>query len=143
VLDINRTQPERMLDLLGRHFSSLTNVRVTVLGLAFKPDTDDVRESPALPIVRGLLDRGARVTAYDPIASEAAARVLPADRVRFASSLAEAVDGADAVLLVTRWAEFQGLHELVQARPVKPVVIDGRRVLDRARFSRYEGIGAS
>ncbi len=143
VLDINRSQPRRMLELLGRHFPQLDGVRVTVLGLAFKPDTDDVRESPALPIVRLLLDAGAVVTAYDPIAAGAAARELPADRVRFAASLEQAVAGAQAVLLVTRWDEFQALHEMIGAMPAPPVVVDGRRVLDKTRFTRYEGIGAS
>jgi UDPglucose 6-dehydrogenase len=143
VLDINRSQPQRMLELLGRHFPSLTGVRVTVLGLAFKPDTDDVRESPALPIVRLLLDAGAVVTAYDPIAASAAARELPADRVRFAASLRQAVEGAQAVLLVTRWDEFQALHEMIGTMPTPPVVVDGRRVLDKTRFPRYEGIGVS
>jgi len=143
VLEINRTQPQRMLELLGRHFPGLRGVRVTVLGLAFKPDTDDVRESPALPIVRLLLEAGAEVTAYDPVAAEPAARLLPADRVRFAASLTQAVAGAQAVLLVTRWSEFQALPELVAAMPTPPVVVDGRRVLDKTRFARYEGIGVS
>jgi len=141
VLDINREQPGRMLELLGRHFPSLSGVRVTVLGLAFKPDTDDVRESPALPIVARLIDAGARVTAYDPVATESAARVLPREGVRFARDLADAVAGAQAILLVTRWREFEALHEWVQRMQEPPVVVDGRRVLDRTRFARYEGIG--
>jgi UDPglucose 6-dehydrogenase len=143
VLEINRAQPRRMLELLGRHFPSLSGIRVTVLGLSFKPDTDDVRESPALPIVRMLLEAGAEVSAYDPVAAETAAQVLPADRVHFAPSLEQAVAGAQAVLLVTRWGEFHALHELVEAMPVPPVIVDGRRGLDKTRFARYEGIGVS
>ena len=69
VIATNLAQPARMLALLQRTFSELTGVRVAVLGLAFKEDTDDMRESPAIPIVRQLLERGATVTAYDPIAT--------------------------------------------------------------------------
>jgi UDPglucose 6-dehydrogenase/GDP-mannose 6-dehydrogenase len=116
-------------------------VPVSVLGLAFKPDTDDMRESPALPIVRGLLKRGAVVRGYDPVARQTAREALTGLDVELVDSLDEAVRGAEAVLLVTRWNEFQRLPELVRGLDPEPVVVDGRRVLDPARFARYEGIG--
>lgn len=140
VIDTNLAQPERMLKKLASHFPSLDGLHVTVLGLAFKEDTDDMRESPAIPIVRMLVERGARVSAYDPIAMPAAKPLLPGD-VRFAASLEDAMAGADAALLVTRWAEFQQLPALLKGRDRQPVVIDGRRVLPPASLAHYDGIG--
>jgi UDPglucose 6-dehydrogenase/GDP-mannose 6-dehydrogenase len=112
---------------------------VTVLGIAFKPDTDDVRESPAFPLIRRLLDAGARVTAYDPVAKPVGHESLR--DVESAGSLAEAVAHADAILLVTRWQEFEQLSALLRHRAPQPPVIDGRRLLDPGDFERYEGIG--
>src|SRR6185295_13146068 len=77
VVKINEQQPRRVVELLEKHFPSLAGVRISVLGLAFKPDTDDMRESPAIPIIRDLLALGAVVSAYDPVAAESAKKVLP------------------------------------------------------------------
>ena len=140
VIETNLKQPARMLAKLQAQFPSLQGVRVTVLGLAFKEDTDDMRESPAIPIVRMLVEQGALVTAYDPIATNAARPLLP-DAVAFAVSLAAAVDGAQAVMLITRWEEFQQLPALLKGRAAAPLVIDGRRVLAPDAFARYDGIG--
>lgn len=140
VIDTNLAQPERMLKKLASHFASLDGLHVTVLGLAFKEDTDDMRESPAIPIVRMLVERGAKVSAYDPIAMPAAKPLLPGN-VRYAASLDDAMAGADAALLVTRWAEFQQLPALLKGRDKQPVVIDGRRVLAAASLAHYDGIG--
>jgi len=126
--------------LLRRHFAELRGVRVAVLGLAFKEDTDDMRESAAIPIVRELVEHGAEVSAYDPIAADAARKVLP-DGVRYVQSLEHALQQVDAVLLVTRWDEFQRVPALLKGRADAPVVIDGRRVIDAASVARYEGIG--
>ncbi|HEX4267560.1 MAG TPA: UDP-glucose/GDP-mannose dehydrogenase family protein [Steroidobacteraceae bacterium] len=139
VLEINRGQPAEMMRLIGRHFPSLENVPVAVLGLAFKPDTDDLRESPAFPLLRELKSRNARVTAYDPIARPSEHPDLKG--VTLAESLEAAVAGADIVMLVTRWKEFSDLSALLRRLDRKPLVIDGRRVLDPASFARYEGIG--
>lgn len=141
VLETNARQPTRMIELLERHFPDLTGVSVSVLGLAFKPDTDDMRESPALPIVRGLLARGATVRGYDPVARETAREAFAGVDIELVDSLDEAVRGAEALLLVTRWDEFHRLPELLRALDPEPVVVDGRRVLEPVRFGRYEGIG--
>jgi UDPglucose 6-dehydrogenase/GDP-mannose 6-dehydrogenase len=140
VIATNLSQPQRMLALLRRHFAELRGLRVAVLGLAFKEDTDDMRESPAIPIVRQLLEQGAQVTAYDPIAADAARKVLP-DGVRYAQSLEQALQQVDAALLITRWDEFQRVPALLKGRADAPVVIDGRRVIEPASVARYEGIG--
>jgi UDPglucose 6-dehydrogenase len=139
VLDVNRTQPDELLQRLQAHLPDLRGRTVTVLGIAFKPDTDDVRESPALPILRRLRALGASVTAYDPVA-----RLPEAERaagVQVATSLEGAIQNADAIVLVTRWSEFDQLAQLLAGAAQQPVIIDGRRVLDPSAFERYEGIG--
>jgi len=140
VISTNRAQPGRMLDLLRRQVPDLAGARIAVLGLAFKPDTDDIRESPSIPVAQALLDAGAQVVAYDPQAIENARAVL-GESVWYASSLAEAVDGAAAAVLMTRWAEFRTLPELIAERGLDLAVIDGRRLLDKASVPRYEGVG--
>jgi len=137
----NAGRSAALLGLLRRHFTSLAGVPVTVLGLAFKPDTDDVRETPAGPVVRALLEEGARVTVHDPVAGRSAAGLFGEGRVRVAESLAAAIGEAQAIVLVTRWPEYGALPELLSGKDPQPLVIDGRRVLDRSRLSRYEGIG--
>jgi UDPglucose 6-dehydrogenase len=139
VLEINRGQIEEMMRLIARHVSSLRGVPVTVLGIAFKPDTDDVRESPAFPIIRRLKSEGARLTAYDPVARPAEHEDLTG--VRLADSLREAVVGAKIVVLITRWSEFSQLPALLRELGQSPLVVDGRRVLDPGAFAQYEGIG--
>jgi len=139
VLAINAAMPEELVRLVTKHVPDLAGVPVSVLGLAFKPDTDDLRESPAFPVLRRLRAAGARLTAYDPIARP---ETHPDLRdVRLAASLEDAVAGAEVVVLVTRWAEFQELPALLERLGRTPLVVDGRRVLPPGRFARYEGIG--
>ena len=140
VINTNLTQPQRMLAKLRTHCPQLQGLKVAVLGLAFKEDTDDMRESPAIPIVKMLIDAGVDVVAYDPIAMPAAKPLLPA-AVRYAPTLEAALAEAEAAMLITRWAEFQRVPELLAGRAKQPVVIDGRRVLKPAALARYDGIG--
>jgi len=139
VLDINRGQADEIVHLIERHFASLRGVPVAVLGIAFKPDTDDVRESPAFPIIRRLKSQGARLTAYDPIAHPDGLGDLVG--VNLAGTLREAVADAEIVVLVTRWSEFSKLADLLNDLGRRPLVVDGRRVLEPASFAHYEGIG--
>ncbi|MCK6430851.1 MAG: UDP-glucose/GDP-mannose dehydrogenase family protein [Burkholderiaceae bacterium] len=140
VINTNRRQPARLIGLLEKHFTQLAGVNVTVLGLAFKEDTDDVRESPAIPVVHTLLERGATVTAYDPAARATAQAVLPA-AVHYAQTLEEALASADAALLITRWREFERVPALLARRADAPLLIDGRRMLNPTSVPRYDGIG--
>lgn len=140
VLEVNKQQPQQVLSLLEKHFASLSGVRIAVLGLAFKPGTDDMRESPAIPIVWSLLDMGAVVAGWDPAATGTAQRLF-GDRIMFADTIETAVEDADAVIVMTSWPELAGLPALVAQRDRQPVVVDGRRLFDRRRFQRYEGIG--
>lgn len=140
VIETNSEQPLRLIRILEKHFANLAGMRVAVLGLAFKEDTDDMRESPAIPIIQMLLERNSQVIAYDPIAIPFAKALLPS-HLSYAESLEAAVTGAQAVVLVTRWKEFERLPQVLASMKAPPIVIDGRRMLDRAAVARYDGIG--
>ena len=141
VLRINEQQSQRVLQMIKKHFQDLHSVRVAILGLAFRPDTNDMRESPAIPIIRQLLQEGAVIQAYDPVATHEAEKIFSNGEVRFAPSLSEVLTGAEVVVLVTRWDEFHQLPALLKPMASPPVVVDGRRMLDKHAFARYEGIG--
>lgn len=143
VIQVNEAQPQMMLTLLSRHFPDLTGIRVAVLGLAFKPGTDDMRESPAIPIVKELLGRKAVVRAFDPSARREAERIFGSGQLGFATTLEEAINQADVVMILTCWPEFQKLPEMISRMSPEPLVIDGRRMLDKRSVRRYEGIGLS
>jgi UDPglucose 6-dehydrogenase len=141
VIRINKQQHMKVVGLLKKHFPSLSGVRVGILGLAFRPDTDDMRESPAIPIILELVAGGASISAYDPVAQEQARIALGDRNIRYVRSAREAVEAAQAVILVTRWDEFRSLPELFGRMEQPPVFIDGRRLLDRDDVANYEGIG--
>jgi len=141
VIDVNRKQPGKTIDLIRKHRQDLRGARVAVLGLAFKPETNDVRESPAFPIMRQLLQEGAEVTAYDPIANEDARRSFPDPAVTYCESLQSALDGAAVAIVVTPWKEFAQLPELLKNRQPAVLLVDGRRAFDKQAFALYEGIG--
>jgi UDPglucose 6-dehydrogenase/GDP-mannose 6-dehydrogenase len=141
VLKVNEQQPQKIIQLLKKHFVSLKGVRVSILGLAFRPDTNDMRESPAIPIVRSLLQEGALVKGYDPVATAEARKIFSAQEIELCGSLAEAVSKTDAVVLVTRWDEFRKVPELLAHQNPSPLFVDGRRMVDKLKIARYEGIG--
>jgi UDPglucose 6-dehydrogenase/GDP-mannose 6-dehydrogenase len=140
VLDINANQHQQMIALAHKHLPSLAGRRVTVLGVAFRPDTNDTRESPAIPIVTSLLAEGAQVVVYDPAAAAEAERHF-GQTVTVAPTLEAAVADAEAILIVTSWREFLRLPDLLATLGRNPVVIDGRRMLPPSAVERYEGIG--
>lgn len=144
VMKINKERPKRMLELLQRELSELKGKRIAVLGLAFKPDTDDMRESPAIPLINLLLQQQATVIAFDPQAFENAKKIW-GNKITYAKTIEEAIQGADACMLVTCWNEFQQLQPETFAKLLKnPVLIDGRRIYDAKKYSkalRYHGIG--
>jgi UDPglucose 6-dehydrogenase len=128
---INDDQPKRMIALLKKHINPM-NRTIGVLGLAFKPDTDDIRESRAVPVIRMLLAEGAKVKVFDPVAMENFRQGFP-DLI-YATSASEVIS-SDAVLIVTEWKEFESLDYRGK------LVIDGRR-LEKARTDAaiYEGV---
>jgi len=141
VLKVNEQQPAKIVQLLKKHFASLKGVRVVILGLAFRPDTNDMRESPAIPIIRSLLKEGVSIRAYDPVANREAETIFSDTQISFCESLREAVEDAQAVVIVTRWEEFKHLPAFLAATNPQPVVVDGRRMLEKGAFAVYEGIG--
>jgi UDPglucose 6-dehydrogenase/GDP-mannose 6-dehydrogenase len=142
VLDVNARRPDEVLAILRRHLPALAGARITILGLAFKPDTDDVRESPAVPIVERLLGAGAVVRAHDPVVRSLPER-LAGIGVEIAPELGQALRGADAAVLVTRWRQYEELPDLLAELDPQPLLVDGRRVVDPERVARYDGIGRS
>ncbi|SDY78340.1 UDPglucose 6-dehydrogenase [Halopenitus persicus] len=110
---------------------------MAVLGLAFKPGTDDVRNSRAIPVIEGLRERGAKVVGYDPIATETMRERFP--DLEYAPDAATALEGAAAAVVVTDWDEFAALDEEFDAM-TDPVVVDGRRIIERREGITYEGL---
>jgi UDPglucose 6-dehydrogenase len=144
VIEVNELQKRRVVGKLEAHLGSLLGKRVALLGLAFKPDTDDMREASSLVLAARLQGEGAEVVAYDPVASKRAGELL--DSVEMAGSALEALDGADAAVLVTEWGEFAALDWAEAAsRMSRALLVDGRNFLDaerlRAAGFEYEGIG--
>jgi UDPglucose 6-dehydrogenase len=144
VIEVNELQKRRVVGKLEKHLGSLIGKRVALLGLAFKPDTDDMREASSLVLAARLQGEGAEVVGYDPVAAERAGSLLGS--VEMATSAMEALEGADAAVLVTEWREFAELDwSAVAERMARPLLVDGRNFLDpevlvTAGFE-YEGIG--
>jgi UDPglucose 6-dehydrogenase len=145
VLDINqeikRQFVAKVFEMLG---GTVAGKRIGVLGLSFKPDTDDMRESPSIDIINWLADKGAEVLAYDPIAMDAAREHLSS--ITYCTDAYDIAKGADAVILITAWNEFkqldmERLRNLMRGR----VLVDGRNVYDpkemRALGFTYAGVG--
>jgi UDPglucose 6-dehydrogenase len=144
VIEVNELQKRRVINKLSDRLGSLAGKRIALLGLAFKPDTDDMRGASSLVMAARLHGEGATVVGYDPVANERAREVLP--EIETTTSAIEALDGADAAILVTEWPEFAELDWSDAAkRMANPLLIDGRNFLDperlRAAGFTYEGIG--
>ncbi|GGN09361.1 UDP-glucose 6-dehydrogenase AglM [Halarchaeum nitratireducens] len=135
-VEVNDRQPERLLALLDEHVD-VAGERVAVLGLAFKPGTDDVRNSRALDVVAGLRERDADVVAYDPVAAANAREHHP--DIEYADSAADALDGAVGALVATDWDEFAALDAEFDAMDER-IVVDGRRIVERREGLTYEGL---
>src|SRR5271165_1579263 len=144
VIEVNELQKRRVIGKLHKHLGGLVGKRVALLGLAFKPNTDDMREASSLVLSARLNADGATVTACDPVAEEQARKLVSG--IVFADSPLDAASDADAVVLVTEWSEFMQLDwKLIAEAMSGNVVIDGRNALDpdavRAAGLVYEGIG--
>jgi len=144
VLQVNAEQMELMVEKVKKHLGELKDSTVAAWGLAFKPNTDDVRDSPALEVIRRLMEGGARVKAYDPQAVDNARRVFP--ELEYAGDALEAVEGADLLLILTDWDEFKmqdfrRVGELMKSK----VILDTRNCLEPLSIRRlgfnYEGVG--
>ncbi|WP_121741259.1 UDP-glucose 6-dehydrogenase AglM [Natronorubrum halophilum] len=135
VVAVNDAQPRRLVDLLAEHVP-LEGARIAVLGLSFKPGTDDIRKSRALDVIESLQDRGATVVAYDPVAIENVRPAYP--DVEYAESAVDALEGADGAVVATDWPEFDDLSFEGMARRI---LVDGRRIdVDTDELDVYEGL---
>src|SRR5690242_749767 len=146
VIEVNELQKRRVIAKLEKHLGTLVGKEIGLLGLAFKPNTDDMREASSLVLSARLQAAGARVRAYDPVAEHEARKLIGG--VDFKATAAEVAEGADAVVLVTEWSEFKDLDWAdVAQRMGGTLVIDGRNALDadsiRSAGLVYEGIGRS
>jgi UDPglucose 6-dehydrogenase/GDP-mannose 6-dehydrogenase len=141
VIQVNARQPMEMIALLNKHFAILQGVKIGVLGLAFKPGTDDMRESPAIPIVQHLLELGAKVKAYDPVARQEAEKCFADTEIIFCDGLTQALEDVEVILVLTRWSEFSEVQRLIKEKTPQPLLVDGRRMFDKHKIEKYEGIG--
>jgi len=145
VMDINRDRAAHFVEMVEKALNPMDGRVIAVLGLAFKPNTDDMREAKSIDVICGLLAAGASVRAYDPVAAANARRLLPA-AVDYRDSPYDAATGADAVAVVTEWNEFKFLNlERLRAVMRRPLVFDGRNVWEPERMRRlgfeYHSIG--
>ncbi|RLF39780.1 MAG: UDP-glucose 6-dehydrogenase, partial [Thermoplasmata archaeon] len=132
-VEVNEKQPLRIIDLLKKHVKDLKGIKVGVLGLAFKPGTDDIRESRSIPVVKKLIDEGAEVLAYDPQAMDNFRRLFP--NLRYCKSAEDVLGKCEIILILTNWDEFRGLDYSGK------IVIDGRRLIEAKKTAKiYEGV---
>ena len=145
VVEVNRAQRLRMVEKIERLAGGdLAGRQVAVLGLSFKPETDDMREAPSVEIVRALTAKGARVRAYDPVAAEQARKVLP--EVEYAPDEYEAAAGADVLVFMTEWNQFRALDmQKIRGLMRAPRVADLRNIYEPQRMRDlgfdYVGVG--
>jgi UDPglucose 6-dehydrogenase len=144
VTEINNSQRAQVMRKLQEMLGDLSGKEIAILGLAFKENTDDIRESPSLAVAQTLLEAGARVRAYDPVAMPGSAEQMP--QISMCANAYEAVEGADAVVIGTPWNEFKQLDmERLRNALNQPVMIDGRNMYEPERMKRlgfnYRGVG--
>ncbi|MBV1776775.1 UDP-glucose/GDP-mannose dehydrogenase family protein [Burkholderiaceae bacterium DAT-1] len=142
----NSAQKQRLVQKVEKHLGAdLKGKHFALWGLAFKPNTDDMREAPSLEVIGALLARGATVTAYDPVAAHEASKTL-GDTIEYATSPIAALEGADALVIVTEWKEFRSPDfDVIKAKLKQPMIIDGRNLYDPEYLRRigftYDAIG--
>jgi len=141
VININDVQPYEIINLVKRHFKNSSKLKIAVLGLAFKPGTDDMRESPSIKIINTLLEKNAMINAYDPIAEDEAKKIFNNSNINYCDSVLEAIYDSDIIMLLTSWPEFKDVPKIIKDNNLNPLVIDGRRMIKKDSVTRYEGIG--
>ena len=136
VENVNKTQPLKAVQFCKELLGNLKGKHIAILGLAFKPDTDDMREARAIPIINQLIKEGANVTAYDPVAIPIAKTIFK-NKIQYATSAIECLKNADCCILVTEWDEFKKLKPEDFIKNMKqPILIDGRRIYNPEEFSK-------
>jgi len=140
VMEVNDNQPHRMVDLAEKTIGDLTDKKISILGLAFKPDTDDMRYARVVPVIQSLLQKHAKIKAYDPKAMETAREIFD-NMITFCDSIDSCVIDSDLVMIMTEWNEFKKMD----LTKIKVPIVDGRRALDPEKVQQhgivYRGIG--
>ena len=141
---INEGQQDLIVKKIKNALWNLNNKTIAILGLSFKPDTDDMREAPSIGIVAKLQEEGAKIRAYDPQAMEVAKKILP--DIIYCDNPYQAVEDSDALIIITEWDEFKNLDLLKVKKLLKqPVIIDGRNIFDPSQMKElgfsYHGVG--
>jgi len=132
-IEVNEKQPLRVIDLLKKYAKNPKGIKVGVLGLAFKPGTDDIRESRSIPVVKKLMEEGAEILAYDPQAMDNFRKLFP--NLRYCKSAEDVLSGCEIILILTNWDEFRNLNYSGK------IVIDGRRLIEAKKTAKiYEGV---
>ncbi|APT76067.1 UDP-glucose 6-dehydrogenase [Marinitoga sp. 1137] len=144
VINANEKQKERMVEKLEKYMD-LKDKKIGILGLAFKAETDDIRESPAITIINKLIEKGAKVIAHDPKAIENAKKIF-GDKIDYVDNEYKAMNDADALMIITEWNEYRNLDlEMVKKLMKGNIILDTRNVLDRKKIKEmgfvYEGVG--
>ncbi|MHA2366608.1 MAG: UDP-glucose dehydrogenase family protein [Candidatus Hodarchaeales archaeon] len=144
VLEVNKNQTKHIVKILKDECGDLSNKRITVLGLSFKPGTDDMRHAPSIKVINELKLEGAEIIAHDPFAEESAKKILK-DSVVYADTIEEALTQADGAILVTEWEDYQRITPKMLKNLMKtPIVVDGRHLFDYDEFTneiRFRTIG--
>jgi len=135
---VNKEQPLKLVDILKKRIPNLKGKTIAVLGLAFKPGTDDIREAPSLKIVEALLHKKAKIKAYDPQAAEKFKKIYK--NITYCMHAKDALASADACLILTEWSEFKSLTDEDFNVMADKVIIEGRKILDPEKVSNFEGI---
>jgi len=146
VENVNKTQPLKAVQFCKESLGNLKGKHIAILGLAFKPDTDDMREARVIPIINQLIKEDAKVTAYDPVAIPIAKTIF-ANKIEYAPSAIECLKNADCCILVTEWNEFKKLkpEDFIQHMK-QPIIVDGRRIYNAQKFNqklKFKAIGLS
>ena len=135
--EVNKRQRERVLNKLLAELQTLKGRTIGILGLAFKPNTDDLRDAPAVEVAKRLVERGARVRAHDPVAMERFRKENPNCEVQCCATAGDVAASADALVLLTEWPQYQDLNWEELARSMRSsILLDARNALDHARLTR-------
>ena len=141
VMEINHKQPNQIIRRILKHYPKLLGMNISILGLAFKPGTDDLRESPAISVINQLIKLGASIKAFDPVAQSKAQKFFNSDNISYHDSIENTVKNSRVIVIMTGWPEFSNLKEILNKTKAKPLIVDGRRILSKYDFKKYEGIG--
>jgi len=138
IIKVNNDQPYKIINLLKKRIGSLKGKKVCLLGVAFKGDTDDIRESPAIPITNELIKSGVKINVYDPKASENFRKMFP--KISYFNGFRECISNSDACLILSEWEEFKKLSDNDFSGMNNKVIIEGRRVLNPNNVNNFEGV---